>query len=390
MQTHRSDLDPEPPLPLGPALTRFGLGLYRELTAGRDDNLVCSPFSVAAVLGMLLPGARGETAAQLRTVLGVEQPDSLARFDRALAGRGEPPDRPDGEDETVRIAVANRLWAQGGLRWSGAYLDALESQFGAAPAMADFRAGPDRARQEINAWVAGRTEQRIADLLGPGSVDAATRLVLVNAIHLKSPWLNPFQPEYSHPLPFHRLDGSSPEVTFMHGATFGYATGPGWAATELACQGDLSVLVLLPDPGRFAELEAAVDEAWLAALEFRSAAVELRIPRWTTRTAADLVPALTALGLRLTFSDAADFSGMADDPLFASAAVQQAFIAVDERGVEAAASTALLVAACGASPPEQVRFTADRPFLYLVRDTGTGVPLFVGRVTDPTDETWSR
>lgn len=360
---------------LAPALTRFGFDLHRRLAAGQEGNLVSSPYSVAAVLAMALAGARGETADQLRDVLGGDQAEAIASLERSLARRDE---------EGVAVSVANRLWAHGGLRWSEDFLRALRSAFGAEPATADFAAEPDTARREINAWVAERTRQRIVDLLAPGVVDPDTRLVLVNAIHLRTPWIVPFGRRATAPGPFHRLDGSTAETLFMHGSAQGYASGPGWEAVDLRAHGELGLVVLLPEGGRFAELEATVDDSWLSGLRFRRPRVDLALPRWTVRSESDLKPALAALGLPLVFGPGADFGGMTtDERLHASAAVQQAFVAVDEEGVEAAAATGLVMARLSA-PVEHVTVTVDRPFLYVLRDTESGTPLFIGRVLDPT------
>ncbi|HEX7602374.1 MAG TPA: serpin family protein, partial [Polyangiaceae bacterium] len=78
--------------------------------------------------------------------------------------------------------------------------------------------------------------------------------------------------------------------------------------------------------------------------------------------------------------DVADFSGMADkEPLYVSDVVHQAFVSVDEKGTEAAAATAVVMAGTGA-PSKQVTLTLDKPFLFFVRDNATGAVLFLGRV----------
>jgi len=78
----------------------------------------------------------------------------------------------------------------------------------------------------------------------------------------------------------------------------------------------------------------------------------------------------------------ADFSGMTDTaPLYIQEVVHQAFVAVDERGTEAAAATA--VVAGTTSAPPRATLTVDRPFIFAILDRTTGATLFVGRVLDP-------
>ena len=82
--------------------------------------------------------------------------------------------------------------------------------------------------------------------------------------------------------------------------------------------------------------------------------------------------------------DRADFSGMdgARD-LFISDVLHKAFVAVDEKGTEAAAATAVIMELTSAPADEPISFTIDRPFLYLIRDGQTGTILFLGRVVNP-------
>ncbi len=63
--------------------------------------------------------------------------------------------------------------------------------------------------------------------------------------------------------------------------------------------------------------------------------------------------------------------------------IHQAFIAVDEKGTEAAAATAVVMRAT-AAPLKQVELRIDRPFLFVIQDDETGTILFMGRVADPT------
>ena len=82
------------------------------------------------------------------------------------------------------------------------------------------------------------------------------------------------------------------------------------------------------------------------------------------------------------FSDGADLSGMnGTGGLFIQDVVHEAFIAVDEKGTEAAAATAVVVGETSAPPPATL--TVDRPFLFAIIDRPTGATLFIGRVVDP-------
>jgi serine protease inhibitor len=115
----------------------------------------------------------------------------------------------------------------------------------------------------------------------------------------------------------------------------------------------------------------------------RPTGVALRLPRWTFRTQVLLNEVLAGLGMPTAFTGRADFSGMTrDESLQIAAVVHEAFIAVDEQGTEASAATGVVMAVSAARRPD-VQLTVDRPFLFVLHDTATGTPLFIGRVSDP-------
>ena len=109
------------------------------------------------------------------------------------------------------LELANSLWAQSGLATQQAFLDVLRDDYSSELYDADFRADPAAARDEINAWVADATRDRIPELLGPQVVTAATRFILVNAVHLDADWESPFEPDNTRPASFTTGDGGSVE-----------------------------------------------------------------------------------------------------------------------------------------------------------------------------------
>ncbi|NHA00353.1 serpin family protein [Nocardioides sp. W3-2-3] len=275
------------------------------------------------------------------------------------------------------------------MAWSADFVDLLAKEYGAALRGVDFRGATEEARVLVNDWVEERTEDRIVDLLAEGVLTTDTRLVLVNAIYLKAPWEEPFEKGLTARGDFHRADGSSVAADLMRNpsASGTLRTGPGWRALTVPYAGrGTAMTIVLPDPGRFAAVERQAAEHGFAAFTTggRHAAVDLTLPRWTSRTSASLVESLQSLGMRTAFTDAADLSPMTQQhlDLVVSDVVHQAFVAVDEEGTEAAAATAAVVAATAVPVTEE--FRVDRPFLFTIHDIEHGTPLFVGRVTDPT------
>lgn len=372
------------------AVNAFGLDLYRRVAAGESGNLVQSPTSIAIALAMARAGARGSTADEMDAVLHGLGADAaaagLAALDSALNARtGRFPDM-SGERHDVALRMVNAPFAQRGLRLEESYLEALGARFGAGLRLVDYRTAPEAARGAINGWVAGQTERRIPELLGAGSVDSQTRLVLVNAIYLKAAWQWPFTPDGTAQRPFTLLDGTIVNAPLMRGGgKLAYAAGDGWRTVQLPYVGkELAMLVILPDD--LVSFERDLDEGLIAdmvgRLEERD--VDVTMPKFSTESKVDLAKQLADLGMATAFGDRADFSGITtEEALFISAVVHQANIDVDEKGTEAAAATAVVMAA-SAAVDGPVTFTVDRPFVFAIRDVETGSLLFLGRIVDPT------
>jgi serine protease inhibitor len=373
----------------------FGADLFRVM-AEKDDtvgNLLCSPYSVAVALGMTRNGARAKTAKEMDRVLHATSPAELNAGLNALTqhieGLAHERKRPDGSVAKVTVDAANSLWGQHGVRWERPFLDALAESYGTGMRQVDYIHDSEAARQAINTWTSDRTHAKIPKLLPPGILDNTTRLVLVNAIYLKAPWAAPFLKGATQDAPFTRADGSNVTVPMMSldaQSRLAYARGPGWQAVDLPYDGGgLAMAVVVPDAGRMDEVLSDFDAAFIRAMlgGFQPTGVALRLPRWTFRTQVLLNEVLAGLGMPTAFTDRANFSGMTHDMrLEIKAVVHEAFIAVDEQGTEAAAATAVVMRATSAML-DTVELTVDRPFLFVLHDTATGTPLFIGRVSDP-------
>ncbi|OGN80734.1 MAG: hypothetical protein A2X23_01690 [Chloroflexi bacterium GWC2_73_18] len=173
----------------------------------------------------------------------------------------------------------------------------------------------------------------------------------------------------------------------MHGVVSAdFADGDGWQAVRLPYVG-ASMLIVVPDRGRFDDIERDLGVAFLRDVQERLewTSVQLALPRWESATVVELPPTLRALGISDLFDpDAADLTGIAPGGLFVSDAIQQANVTVDEAGTEAAAATAVSGGVTGGGGPDrQASLTVDRPFLYLIADDSTGEILFMGRVLEP-------
>ena len=370
------------------AVDAFGFDFYKSgLTSG--GNAVVSPASIVLALSMAQEGARGQTAAQMDATLhsaaGSGGGNGINSLDLALTGLSGAFKDSDGKDQQLTLRIANAPFAQNGLQLQQPFLEALSSRYGAGLRLVDFKSDPDSACKLIDGWVSDQTEARIPKLLD--SLDAATRLVLVNAIYLKAPWQTPFDSSNTKNSPFTRPNGSQVSVPTMslNLSAGRYASGSGWQAVELPYAGrSLAMTIVVPDD--LAAFGASLDASRFSQITtaLQQAAVDLTLPRFKIETKSDLSSALARMGMPLAFDpDRADFSGITtQEQLYISKVIHQANISVDEKGTEASAATAVQMETT-AMPSRQVTLHVDRPFLFAVRDTRTGAILFLGRVVDP-------
>lgn len=284
--------------------------------------------------------------------------------------------------------IANAVWAEQTYPFLQSFLDTIALHYGAGIRLADFINEYESVRQEINRWVSDQTEDKINDLIPEGALDTDTRMALVNAIYFKADWLSPFKADSTRDAPFHLLDGSEVDVPTMNQDTFiPYAKRDGWQAIELTYQGETAAMnIIVPDEGRFEEVESSLDAETVSTIleSLQPTSVQLALPKFKFESEFDLGDQLAGLGMTDAFDpDQADFSGMTEgSDLYISAVLHKAFVAVDEKGTEAAAATAVLIEATSARLSD-VTLTIDRPFIFLIRDIPTGQILFLGRVLNP-------
>ena len=369
----------------------FGLDVFAQLS-GEDTNIVYSPVSVAVALGMTYAGARGDTAAQMATVMHNDLSDDA--FHAAnnqlavnLTSRNIALHETEEGEKSLLLRLVNATWAQNGYAIEQPFLDVLATNYDAGVKLVDFVGDTEGARLAINAWAADQTEDRIQDLIGPNDLDADTRLVLTNALYFYGSWSEAFRVDSTSDGAFYTLSGGEVTAEMMHQSTsYRYGEGDGYQMLDIPyVGGELSMTIVLPEAGRFAEIRSLLSGDWLtqARASMADTQVDLTLPKWSFSWGTEsLKESLQALGMTDAFTPLADFTGIdTSGLLYIFDVLQQAFIAVDESGTEAAAATAVIMG-WTSDPGPGVPFIVDRPFLLFIRDS-SGLILFTGQVTDP-------
>jgi serpin B len=392
------------------ATNDLAVDLHRQLATG-NDNLCVSPYSIQNALAMTFAGADGDTRTEMAHVLHFPSDASavaasFASLQHSLEEMGaktaelvKKSKEFGGPSEPIVLAIANKLFAQQGYAFRSDFLSLVKQNFGAAFEPLDFVTNASGATKHINKWVADQTHDRIRDLIPASALDETTRLVLANALYLKAPWAHEFSENATQPEPFHIRGGSGIDVPTMQKRSehFGYSKREGYTAVSLPYAGnDLQFLVLLPnDVNGLHALESKLSGEILAGCaKLQTRDVDLHLPKFKLEPPTmTLAEKFEALGMKTAFDKpqrSANFAKMAPrtpkDYLYISQIFHKTFIAVDEKGTEAAAATAVAMMAGTAlrsPPPPPIEVKVDRPFVYAIQHVPSGVCLFLGRVTDP-------
>lgn len=370
------------PATLAAANTGFAFDLFKQIAREQPDaNVFISPFSVSTVLQMVGNGAAGETKSEMQSVLktaGVPT-DMLNAACRDL-------NQSLNSQTNVVLDLANAIWYQDGIRLKPGFVSANQNYFLAKLAGVDFKS-PGSA-QTINHWADQSTRGKIREVVR-WPLPPLTRLVLANAVYFKGKWEHPFATNQTRPQVFHSAHGDRQVPMMGQRGRFSYQEGDGYQAVRLPYSGGrLHMCLFLPETNSSpAKLLADFNgESWrnIILSRFRDREGTLALPRFKLNYDVELNEPLEALGMRRAFTPGADFSAMADEPLFVSEVKQKSYVEVNEEGTEAAAvTTGMMRATAMIRPLEPFEMIVDRPFFFVIEDKQTGTFLFAGVVYDP-------
>ena len=362
------------------ASNRFGLELLRDVTTAHPgDNVLLSPLSASIALGMAYAGAVDSTETAMRRVLGWGEEARLA----VLSAYRELPALLTTLDDRVDVRLANAMWVHDHVTVHADYVQDMQQLFGADVRSGDFL---DATVRDMNDWASAKTNGRVPRVVE--RLDPVHRVVLMNALYFKGSWRSRFDPARTQPAPFQAAGGMQRSVPMMRQqadsvATFEDAAGT-WA--ELPYGNSAYVMTFVkPRAGTtpsdwLATMPASAFDAATAQLGTVHQRLELHIPRFRFASSYALDASLIGMGMGIAFDDRlANFSRMADLPLYISRVQQDAFVEVNEEGTEAAAVTQVRMGLRSAQPA----FVLDRPFLLFIRERLSGTILFAGVVSDP-------
>ncbi|XP_059562290.1 serpin B11 isoform X2 [Myotis daubentonii] len=389
---------------LSTANIEFCLDVFKELNNNHvEDNIFFSPLSLLYALSMILLGARGNSAEQMEKVLHFNHiAESLkpkfkdsakcsqtGRIHSEFGALFSQINRPD---SNYTLSIANRLYGTQTMAFYQQYLSCSEKLYQARLQAVDFQKSTEETRKTINAWVASKTNGKITNLFGKGTIDPSSVMVLVNAIYFKGQWQNKFQERETIKTPFQLSEGKSVIVEMMYQVgrfKLAVIKEPQMQVLELPyVQDKLSMIILLPMGTVTLEqiekrLNSKMFHKWTSSSNMMERNVEVHLPRFKLEIKYELNSLLKSLGMTDVFHQSkADLSGMSPAKgLYVSKVIHKSYVDVNEAGTEAAAATGDNFVL--KRLPIRAQFMANHPFLFFIRHTGTNTILFCGKLASP-------
>ena len=370
--------------PLINGVNLFSLNLFRQVIKERQtESIVMSPLSMAYLLGMVANGAPQGSATEgeiLYSLIGKNFKDAAydcpffpfstplfnELFQTLITWASQ-------VDSNVKLELADALFSDNRFSVYDDYVNLFAQYYQADCSKLDFTS--TEAVNAINGWCNQKTHGLIPTIID--QIPPTAVAYLFNALYFKAPWMNEFKKENTRDGDFTLSDGSKKKVPLMFNQIkTSYAKTETYTAVSLPFSKGAYVMdVFLPAEGMsIAQLAEVVD---FRNVPWQNAEVALTLPRFEVSSDFDsLNSILQALGIHRIFTDEAELSQLSPvDNILISNIFQKARIIINEKGGEAAAVTgAQITLTCFSALP----FTANRPFLYCIREVSSDALFFVG------------
>lgn len=376
----------QPPT-MADSVNQLNWTLFDALTAsqsGGSKSLFYSPYSIESALALADAGAAGNTKTQMEKVMGITNLDDFLKDYNAYRTRKQP--------DSAKLTTANGVWINtdqlGKNVIKDSYLKNVQGNMGAEVRSEPFT---DRTADEISRWVKKTTDGFISDY--KPIVSDQTVVDLINAIYFYGEWAIPFEANSTYKENFTGVDGKKHSVDMMHQGEgfFRYYADKNFRGLELPYRNsDMVMDLVIPasssslDVGaQWTKLSASKRNSFLKSLDKvdTEPVASLVLPKFTFDNTINSLPDILAkAGMPDAFdSGRANFDNMAHG-LYISDIQHRAKIQVDEEGSKAAAVTEIAMEKAMLMPQSSITFRCDRPFLYFIRDKGSGMILFTGVV----------
>ena len=371
--------------PIIQAANSFGLRLHQQLLKeSPGQNVFLSPLSITTAMAMVYNGSGGETKNELERVLGWNNKS----VDQINAGYRELLQLLSQPGEGISLQLSDSVWHNAQVTINSKFASIIRESYHAEIDSIDT-SKPEKSAEQINHWIEDHTEGMIDKLIEPQSIDSNLVMILLNAIYFNGTWKDKFDVSLTKDQSFYLTDGSDVKIPFMNRTgRYSYVKNNDYEAIRIPYgTGQMSMIILLPSAS--SSLEALQEQLWNGKIDllgqWKQSYGSIQLPKFSIGYSANLNDSLQALGMKQSFSDTADFSGLSNESNVRISEIKhKSKIDISEEGTKAAAVTSIETTTTSAEAPrEPFDMKVDRPFFLAIVDEQSSAVLFTGSIYNP-------
>ncbi len=223
---------------------QFALDFYKHESKNKNENIFFSSPSISTAFSILYEGAREDTADEIQKIFEFPKNDDERRV--GFFSFVDTMEQKNDHENTVQMA--NALWLADGFAPLPGYVDTAKTYYSSSVDSVNF--ANDQGRLEINDWAKSKTQDRIKELLKPGSTDASTKMVITNAIYFNGAWEHPFDIVDTYEADFTVNSDKTVKVSMMsypHKMKFNHTSTEQMQMLQIPYKENaLSMLIILP------------------------------------------------------------------------------------------------------------------------------------------------
>lgn len=359
--------------------SNFAFDFWKKLQENEplDNNYFISPLSLHIALGMLLNGADTETKTEIQKVLGLEH-QSMEEINKTYSELIE--NLPKVDPKVVNT-IANSIWQDKNFASEKDFIDNLTNNFNARLYTEDF-ANPATVNK-INQWASDNTNAKIKKILE--QIEPSQVMFLINALYFKGDWTKEFKTENTQKAEFFGTKNTKVVDMMNQTSEFKYADLADYQLVELPYGSEKYTMnIVLPKNTSIENVVKNLNApAWQTAQNSLSKRkVVVGLPKFKIEYSKKMNGILQQLGMVKAFSDQADLSKIAKPAgkLKVGFVKQDTFVAVDEKGTEAAAVTTIGIEVT--SIPVYPEIICNKPFAFLITEKTSNTIMFIGKVSN--------
>lgn len=372
---------------------QVGYELLKRIYSDKStENLLFSPISLSYALAMVENGASGSTQEGILTTMSITDENMNTTYNQLsnyyANSYGDHKEKSAQDEMTSTLNIANSLWLKENLKAEQSYVDTLKQFYDAQVFSVDFTSAATRG--QMNTWVEDQTNHLLKDTIK--ELNAATVATLMNTVYFKGSWSNKFHDFQTKQKPFNITSSQTVDVAMMQTTQSSAYYEDDLCQVAALDYFDATMYVILPKDNLSDFLQTTSYEflqSMIKKSKNNTTRLSIEFPKFKYQSNNTLKDYLITLGMEDAFDrKLADFSKMIqieDENVFISDVFQNAAIAVDENGTEAAAVTVVEMETTSAEMPstDPIPFNCNKPFLFVIKDNQSNTDLFVGILENP-------